>query len=91
MKRTFFGFIALSAILIACSGGGKETAESIAKKWCDLNSKVAKAETPEAKEAAEQKRDEYEKSMEAKYKDDEEMKKNVEAEVEKCEAASEGK
>jgi hypothetical protein len=92
MKRTVFSLvIALSVFFVACNGGGKETAESIAKKWCDLNSKVAKASTPEAKEAAEQKRKEYENTIEAKYTTDTAMRDQVMKEVEKCEDASEGR
>jgi hypothetical protein len=91
MKRTALGLvIAISFFFIACSGG-KETPESIAKKWCDLNSRVTKASTPEAKEAAEQKRKEYEVSMEEKYKGDEKMRDAISKEVEKCEDASEGR
>ena len=84
-------FIALSILFAACSGGGKESAASIAQKWCDLNSKVYKAKTDEEKEKAEQKRKEYERSIEEKYKGDSIMRDAVMKEVEKCEDASEGK
>jgi len=91
MKRTLSGIvIALSIILIACSGGG-ESAESIAKKWCDLKSKETKATTEEAKAAAAEKRKEYERTIEEKYKTDSTMREAVMREVEKCEDAAEGR
>ena len=84
-----------AAIIIGCSllfacGGGKDSAASIAKKWCDLNGKVAKAEG-DAKEAARKALNDYENEMEAKYKNDEAFMKEIEREAEKCEAASEGR
>lgn len=91
MKRTCLGLVmALSFFFIACSGGS-ESAESIAKKWCDLNSKVHKAANPEDKEKAEQARKDYEQSIEDKYKSDTTMREAVMREVEKCEDASEGR
>ena len=91
MKKIAIGLFTLSVFLIACSGGGKESAESIAKKWCDLNSKVDKATSPDDKDKAEQARRDYEKSIEEKYKTDTAMRDAVMREVEKCEDASEGR
>jgi hypothetical protein len=88
--RSLSLLIALCIGVTACNNS-KETPESIARKWCELNSNVAKAATPQDKEIAKTKRTEYERSIEEKYKGDEEMKKKVEAEVNKCEAASEGR
>ena len=92
MKKFFTAGIILACLtFIACGGGGgKESAKSIAQKWCDLNAKVHKApdggpEYGEAKAAL----DKYEKEIEAKY--DETFMKEVGKEVEKCEDASEGR
>ena len=74
---------------IACSG--KESAKSIAQKWCDLNGKVARSTTDEERRLARASREEFEKEMEAKHKGDEALMKEVRKEVEKCENASEGK
>lgn len=82
--------LGLAALLLAaCSG--KETAKSIARKWCDLNAKVNKAANETAKEAALAALGQYEDKIEKKYKDNEAFMKEVEAEVEKCEDASEGR
>lgn len=76
-------------MLMSC-GSKKETAASVAQKWCDLNAKAYKAEGA-AKEAAEAAREKFENEMEAKYKDNKAFMDEVEKEVEKCEAASEGR
>ena len=82
--------IVLCFTLAAC-GGGKKSAASVAKQWCELNGKVAKAAEGAEKEAAKAAMDKWENEMEAKYKGDEAFMKEVEKEAEKCEAASEGK
>lgn len=90
--RKNFALIIVTAICIffaACSS--KETASSIAQKWCDLNGKVFKAEEGPAKETAKAARKDFEKKMEEKYKDDKVFMDEVGKEVEKCEDASEGR
>lgn len=82
--------IAICMSLTAC-GGGKESASSVAKKWCDLNGKAYKAADGPDKVAAKAAVDKFESEMEAKYKGDEPFMKEVEKEVNKCEAASEGR
>ena len=91
MKKMFLSLsvIFLSSLIISCSSK-KESAASIAQKWCDLNGKVTKAEG-EAKESAKKELNDYENKMEAKYKNDEAFMKEIEKETEKCEAASEGR
>jgi len=76
------------ALLLSCSNS-KDTPESIAQKWCDLNSKVFNAPNDEARQKAEKDLKDYEKKIDQKYEGDEEMRKKVMAEVEKCEGASE--
>jgi cell division protein FtsB len=71
--------------------GGKESAASVAKKWCELNGKAYKAAEGAEKEAAEAAREKFEKEMEEKYKDDKPFMEEVGKEVEKCEDASEGR
>jgi esterase/lipase len=88
-KLTVVAALLFCIALISC-GGKKETAASVAQKWCDLNAKAYKAEGP-AKEAAEAAREKFEQEMEAKYKDKKEFMDEVEKEVEKCEDASEGR
>ena len=75
---------------ITSCGGGKQSAASIAKEWCDLNGKAHKAEGAE-KEAAETALKKFETDMETKYKDDKAFMDEVGKEVEKCEDASEGR
>lgn len=79
------------SLSFAACGGGKESASSIAQKWCDLNGKYYKAAEGAEKEAAKAAMDKWENEMEAKYKGDEAFMKEVEKETEKCEAASEGR
>jgi hypothetical protein len=86
LKVASFAFL----ILISC-GSKKETASSVAQKWCDLNEKVHKATDDEAKDAAKTARKNFEKEMQAKYKDDQAFMDEVGKEVEKCEDASEGR
>jgi hypothetical protein len=90
MKRKLLASFVIALVMAVTSCGGKETAASIAKKWCDLNGKVHKAEGA-AKEAAKTAIDKFESEMEAKYKDNDAFMKEVEKEAEKCEAASEGR
>jgi hypothetical protein len=82
--------VAIVAFFISSCGGGKETAASIAQKWCNLNGKAYKAEGA-AKDAAMAAKDKFEKEMEGKYKNDKAFMDEIEKEVEKCEDASEGR
>ena len=92
MKKNFLAqlVIVLCFTLAAC-GGGKKSAASVAKQWCDLNGKYYKAAEGAEKDAAKAALDKWENEMEAKYKGDEAFMKEVEKEAEKCEAASEGR
>ncbi|HRG82621.1 MAG TPA: hypothetical protein PLO99_08905 [Chitinophagaceae bacterium] len=90
IKKTINMAAIAVALLLASCGGKKETAASIAQKWCDLNGKAHKAEGA-AKEAAEAALNKYENEMEEKYKDNKAFLKEIENEAEKCEDASEGK
>jgi len=90
IKKTISMAALAVALLLAACGGKKETAASIAQKWCDLNGKAHKAEGA-AKEAAEAALNKYENEMEEKYKDNKAFMKEIENEAEKCEDASEGK
>lgn len=89
-KLSIVIFSTLCMIILSCSGK-KETAASIAQKWCDLNAKVYKAAEGPAKEAAEKARKNFENKMEEKYKGNESFMEEIEKEVEKCEDASEGR
>ncbi len=90
-KKLSFSFAILLSFAILSCGSKKETAASVAQKWCDLNAKVAKATDDASKDAAKMVRKEFENKMEAKYKGDEAFEKALRMEVEKCEAASEGR
>ncbi len=86
--------VTLSVILFSLSFtacGGKESASSIAKKWCNLNGKAYKATDEAEKKAAKADLAKFEANMEAKYKNDKAFMKEVGKEVEKCEGASEGR
>jgi len=89
-KLSIAGAILICIAVMSC-GGKKETAASIAQKWCDLNAKAYKATDGPAKDAAEMARKKFENEIEAKYKGDESFKKELEKEVNKCESASEGR
>jgi len=92
MKKKFsISVVILLCIAVLSCGSKKETAVSVAQKWCDLNAKAYKAPDGPAKDAAEATRKKFEKEMEGKYKSDEAFMKEIEKEVEKCEAASEGR
>jgi len=90
-KKTMIFSVLIAVCFFMASCGGKESASSIAKKWCDLNGKVYKAADGPAKEAAEAARKKFEEEMQAKYKDNKAFMEEVGKEVEKCEGASEGK
>ena len=83
-------FFVSCALFVSCSGK-EESAASVAQEWCDLNAKVAKASSEEAKAAAEKARTDYENKMQEKYKDNQAFLDEVGKEVEKCEDASEGR
>jgi len=80
----------ITALLFSCSDK-KETPETIAARWCELNGKVSKAAGDAEKAKARAARAEFEKSMEEKYKKDTAMMEAIFRAVEACEAASEGK
>lgn len=90
-KKILSAAFILTCITLLSCGSKKETAASIAQKWCDLNAKAYKAADGTEKENAEKARRAYENEIEAKYKGDEAFMKEVETEVEKCEDASEGR
>jgi protein involved in sex pheromone biosynthesis len=90
IKKTISMAALAVALFLASCGGKKESAASIAQKWCDLNGKAHKAEGA-AKEAAEAALNKYENEMEEKYKDNKAFMKEIENEAEKCEDASEGR
>ena len=89
-KKLSISVAILLCVAVLSCGSKKETAASIAQKWCDLNAKVHKADG-DAKEAAEMTRKKFEKEMKAKYESDEAFMKEIGKEVEKCEDASEGR
>ncbi len=92
MKKQFsLCMITLFSFAVLSCGSKKESASSIAQKWCELNAKAYKAADGPAKESAEMARKKFENEMEAKYKKDEAFMKEIEKEVNKCEAASEGR
>ncbi len=92
MKKNLFALFAIAAVLsFSACGSGKESASSIASKWCELNGKAHKAAEGAEKEAAEVYLQKFENEMEARYKDDKAFMSEIEKETEKCEDASEGR
>ena len=89
MKKKFNTIAALALFFYFAACSGKETAASIAQKWCALNANVEKEAEQPAREAAEMKRKIFEKEMEAKYIKNEDFMKEIRYEIEKCEDASE--
>ena len=85
--------ILLCLTFAACSssGGGKKSAASLAQEWCDLNGKVHRATDGPEKETAKAALKKWEDDTESKYKSDSAFMRQVGAEVEKCEDASEGR
>ena len=93
-KLATLGFILLCVALVACDGkkDPKDSAVSMAQKWCDLNAKAAKAAANgNSREAAKMNLEKFEDELEAKYKDNKAFMDELGKEVEKCEAASEGR
>ena len=92
MKKNLSSLAAIifCVAIVSCSSK-KESAASVAQKWCDLNGKEYKAAEGAEKDAAKQKRKDYEKNMKEKYKADEAFMQEVGKEIEKCEDASEGR
>lgn len=78
-------------ITILTSCGSKETPESIAQQWCDLNGKVFKAADGPDKEKAKEERKKYENTIEEKYSKDKDMTDKIKKAAEACEGKSEGK
>lgn len=81
----------ISIIILTSCNAAKDTPESIAQKWCDLNGKVYKAADGADKEKAKEERKKYENIIEEKYGKDADMKEKVKKAVEACEDASEGR
>ena len=90
-KILFLPLLSVVILLAACKGKDKESAQSIAQKWCDLNGKYSRAAEGPEKDAAKAARKKYEDDMDAKYEKDKTFHDEIMKEVEKCEAASEGK
>lgn len=86
-----FILVLATLFILSCGNKGKESAASIAQEWCNLNAKVHKAESDMAKETAKEARKKFEDNMNEKYKDRQDFLKEIGNEVEKCEAASEGR
>ena len=88
MKLLFkLSFIIACIFFISCNN--KETPQSVADRWCELNGKVYRAKTESEKESARRDREDYEKKMEEKYKNDKAMMDKIGKAVEACEAESE--
>ena len=87
----FLTLLALVGVLFVSCSEKKKSAASVAQEWCDLNAKVAQAETDEARRTAMDNRKKFENSFEEKYKSDEAYMKEIGEEIEKCEDASEGR
>lgn len=81
MKKIIFACAMLS--LVALTGCGSDSPESIAKKWCDMNAKIDKAEGEERDKLLKEQRD-YEKSVEEKHKGDEAFMDKVQDLTKEC-------
>ena len=90
-KKLSFSVAILLCVAVLSCNSKKESAASVAQKWCELNAKVHNATNDAAKDAAKMARKEFENKMEAKYKGNDAFEKELRMEVEKCEGASEGR
>ena len=91
MKKVFPLLIVSMTILVMASCKGKDSAKSLAQKWCDLNGKYSRAAEGPEKDAAKAARKKFEDDMDAKYQKNKTFYDEIRKEAEKCEAASEGK
>ena len=62
-KKLSISVVILLCVAVLSCGSKKETAASIAQKWCDLNAKAYKATDGAAKEAAEMARKKFENEI----------------------------
>jgi hypothetical protein len=89
MKKTILSVAIFTAVYFISCSGDKDSPESVAKKWCELNEKVKNATDDEAREKAREERENYEQDIEKKYPQDDEKNKEfwdkVMQETEKCE------
>lgn len=81
MKKFIYAIALLMVVTFAGCGG--DSPESVAKKWCAMQADIEKAEG-DAKDKLQDAQRDYEKSVEAKHKDDKEYMKKVEELVEAC-------
>ena len=65
MKKNILSLTAIVACIALASCGGKKSAASVAKQWCDMNAKVTKAAEGPDKEAAREALHKWEKETEA--------------------------
>ena len=82
-KKLSISVAILLAVAVLSCGSKKESAASIAQKWCELNAKEHQATDEGAKEAAKTARKKFEEEMKAKYEKDEAFMKEIGKEVEK--------
>lgn len=61
----------LIMLFVFASCGGKQSAETIAKKWCSLTAQLKSAASDAEKDKAREARKAYEREIEGKYKSDE--------------------
>jgi hypothetical protein len=71
--------------LLGSCGDSKETPESVAERWCELDKAVNQATSEAEEESARKAREAYEDEMEEKYGEDEAFMDKVEAAAEACE------
>ena len=91
-KKLSISVAILFCVAVLSCGSKKETATSIAQKWCELNAKEHKATDGGSEyETAKAARKKFENEMKAKYEKNEAFMKEIGKEVEKCEDASEGR
>jgi hypothetical protein len=85
MSRILTSIAIITAMLATSCGGGKDSPESIAQKWCDLDKAVNEATSEEEEEAAREKREAYEEEMTKKYGEDEAFMEKIGKATEACE------
>lgn len=91
MKKVITSLCCLCLVgtIMSSCGNSKETPESIAGQWCNLNGKVYKAAEGPDKEKAKEERKKFENSVEEKYSKDSVMMEKIKKAAEACEGKSE--
>ncbi len=83
MKK--FALLVATGLFWASCGASADSPEAVAKKWCEMQTKIKAQEKGDEKIKLKQEQRDFEKSVEEKHKEDKEFMKKVEELVKACE------